>query len=197
MNNLYFSINLNKYGEMRRQIQSEKRAFLTTSVFYAVVLLVAVGIVIYLNIQMNRKLENRQALLQSIRDEIKTYEISGDFLSKKDLERMTAISTQRIFWTMKLVALSDITTEDIAITHFSFKNNNLSLFGITRVDRDHNEFVLIDNFINQLKADEQISKDFTEIKFVKSNRDKEKDVDILRFQIDCIAREFVEAGGVL
>jgi hypothetical protein len=182
---------------MRRQIQSEKRAFLTTSVFYAVVLLVAVGIVIYLNIQMNRKLENRQALLQSIRDEIKTYEISGDFLSKKDLERMTAISTQRIFWTMKLVALSDITTEDIAITHFSFKNNNLSLFGITRVDRDHNEFVLIDNFINQLKADEQISKDFTEIKFVKSNRDKEKDVDILRFQIDCIAREFVEAGGVL
>lgn len=196
MNNLYFKINLNKYGELRRHIEGEKRTFLYSVISYALIYLIAVGFVFWFNIDLNNKLESRKELLQSIRDEIKSYEVSGEFLSKKDLERMTTISTQRIFWSMKLVALSDVTTEDIAITHFSFKNNNLSLFGITRVDQDQNEFILIDDFIKQLKNDEQISKDFPEIKFVKSNRDKEKEVDILRFQIDCISKEFDEGGGL-
>ena len=47
----------------------------------------------------------------------------------------------------------------------------------------------------QLKEDEEISKDFPDIKFVRSNRDLEKDVEILRFQIDCISEEFDELGG--
>ena len=68
----------------------------------------------------------------------------------------------------------------------------MSLFGITQIDKDRNEFLLIDDFITELKDDIQISKDFPEIKFVRSNRDMEKDVEILRFQIDCISQEFDE-----
>ncbi len=197
MNNLYFKINLNKYGELRRKIEGEKKAFLATAIAYALIFVIAVGFAVAFNMNLEAKLQSRKELLKSIRDEIKTYEVSGDFLSKNDLERLTTISTQRIFWTKKLEALSDITTDNIAITHFSFKAGNLSLYGITRVDKDHNEFILIDDFINQLKSDEQISKDFPEIKFVKSNRDKEKDVEIMRFQIDAISREKGDKGGDL
>ncbi|RLC48627.1 MAG: hypothetical protein DRI23_10260 [Candidatus Cloacimonadota bacterium] len=197
MNHLYFKINLNKYGEMRQQIESEKRTFQITAISYALIFLIAVGFVISLNLNMASKIEARRTLLKSIRDEIKSYEVSGEFLSKKDLERMATISTQRIFWSKKLVALSQKTSDNIAITHFSFKNNHLSLFGITQIDKNRNEFLLIDDFISELKDDEQISKDFPDIKFVRSNRDLEKDVEILRFQIDCISAEFDEGGNKL
>ena len=182
---------------MRQQIESEKRTFQITAISYALIFLIAVGFVISLNLNMAAKIEARRTLLKSIRDEIKSYEVSGEFLSKKDLERMATISTQRIFWSKKLVALSQKTSDNIAITHFSFKNNHLSLFGITQIDKNRNEFLLIDDFISELKDDEQISKDFPDIKFVRSNRDLEKDVEILRFQIDCISAEFDEGGNKL
>jgi hypothetical protein len=197
MNHLYFKINLNKYGEMRQQIESEKRTFQYTAISYALIFLIATGFAISFNMNMNAKIDARRSLLKSIRDEIKTYEVSGEFLTKKDLERMATISTQRIFWSRKLVALSQKTSDNIAITHFSFKNDHLSLFGITQIDKDRNEFLLIDDFISELKEDEQINKDFPDIKFVRSNRDLEKDVEILRFQIDCISKEFDEGGGKL
>jgi len=197
MNHLYFKINLNKYGEMRQQIESEKRTFQYTAISYALIFLIAAGFAISFNLNMTAKIEARRTLLRSIREEIKSYEVSGEFLSKKDLERMATISTQRIFWSKKLVALSQKTSDNIAITHFSFKNDHLSLFGITQIDKDRNEFLLIDDFISELKDDERISKDFPDIKFVRSNRDLEKDVEILRFQIDCISAEFDEGGNKL
>ena len=195
MNQLYFKINLNKYGEMRQQIETEKRTFRITAISYALIFIIATGFVFTFVIDMNNKIDSRRTLLKTIRDEIKTYEVSGEFLSKKDLQRLASISTQRIFWTKKLVALSEKTSDNIAITHFSFKNDHLSLFGITQIDKDRNEFLLIDDFITELKDDIQIIKDFPEIKFVRSNRDMEKDVEILRFQIDCISQEFDEEGG--
>jgi hypothetical protein len=195
MNQLYFRINLNKFGELKKQQEREKKTYWTTVIAYVVIFLITVGFAMSLTANINRKIANRSKLLNSIRDEIKSYEVSGEFLSKKDLERFFHISTQRIFWSMKLVALSEKTTDDIAITHFSFKNDHLSLYGITRLDKDMNEFILIDNFINELKNDDQISKDFPAIKFVKSTRDMEKDVEILRFQIDCISEQFDEKGG--
>ena len=125
----------------------------------------------------------------SIRKEIKSYQVSGEFLSRKDLERLANLSSKRIFWAKKLVAFSEKTNDKIAITHFSYKSNVLSLFGITKVDKKQKEFDLIEDFIEKLKANDQINQDFPNIKFVKSSRDKEKEVDILRFQIDCVPKK--------
>ena len=52
--------------------------------------------------------------------------------------------------------------------------------------KNEKEFDLINEFIENLKNNSQISGDFDEIYFVKSNRDYEKDVEIIRFQIDCV-----------
>ena len=54
---------------------------------------------------------------------------------------------------------------------------------------------MIDNFITKLKSNKQISIDFPDIQFKKSHRDIEKDVEILRFQIDCIAKKPDEKEG--
>ncbi len=195
MNKFYFKINLNKFGELKQKAESEKRTFRISAISYAAIFFIATIIVILLSSNLSAKIKNRSKLLNSIRDEIKTYKVSGEFLSSKDLVRLANISSERIFWTKKLVALSEKTTDKIAITHFSFKNNKLSLFGITRLDKDLKEFDLIDDFITELNNDKQINFDFPEIQFVKSSKDKEKDVEILRFQIDCISKSYTKKGG--
>ncbi len=189
MNQKYFNINLNKYGELRQKIEAEKKTFMVTAISYLTILIIASVLSGMINFDLKTKIKNRSKLLKNIKQEIKTYEVSGEFLSKKDLERLARISTERVFWAKKLVAFSEKTTDKIAITHFSFKNERLSLFGITKLDKKQREFDLIDEFITELKNNEQINIDFPKIKFVRSNRDFEKDVEILRFQVDCFAEK--------
>ena len=195
MQQFYFKINLNKFGELRQQIETEKRTFNATAISYGITLVIVTIIVMLLNFNLNSKIENRKILLQDIKEEIETYEVSGEFLSSKDLQRLAKVITERIFWSKKLVAISEKTTDKIAITHFSFKGGHLSLYGITRLDKEQREFDLINNFINELKNNKQINIDFPEIQFVKSTYDIEKDVEILRFQIDCITKDSEKKGG--
>ena len=195
MKTFYFKINLNKFGELKQKAEAEMRTFKISAISYASIFLIATIIAIIFSSNLGSKIKNRSAHLNGIRDEIKTYKVSGEFLSSKDLARLNSISSERIFWTQKLVALSEKTTDKIAITHFSFKSNKLSLFGITRLDRNQKEFDLINDFIVELNNNEQISSDFPKIQFVKSSKDKEKDVDILRFQIDCISKSYTGKGG--
>lgn len=186
MTQFYFKINLNKFGELKRQQNVEKKTFLGAALFYGIGSLIILIFFFVLIGMLGSKLDSRKNLLHKIRKEIKSYQVSGEYLSSNDLEKINDVSSQRIFWAKKLVALSDITTEKLAITKFTFKNNVLSLYGITKIDKDQKEFDLIDKFISDLKANSAINDDFPEIKFMKSSRDKEKDVDILRFQIDCV-----------
>jgi len=185
MNQLYFKINLNKYGELRQKEMKERRSFQTTAIFFLVAAAIIYGVVLYYNSAMAQKVANRSQLLTEIKQEIKSYQENDQYLSKNDLNNIAEISTDRIFWSKKLVALSEKTSDKVAITNFSYKGDVLSIFGITRLDRDQKEFDLINEFIENLKNNDQISVDFGEILFVKSMRDFEKDVEILRFQIDC------------
>jgi hypothetical protein len=194
MSQVYFKINLNKYGELRRKIEREKNVFRNTAIIFGFLTLLLFIFALILNGSMQNKVNNRRQLLSDIRKEIKSYQVSGDFLSSNDLERLHKISTERIFWAKKLVALSEQTTDKIAITHFSFKSDVLTLYGITKLDRKEKEFDLIDDFITKLKNNPEISSDFPEIKIVMSRKDKEKDVEILRFQIDCISEERMKKG---
>ncbi|MBN1326321.1 MAG: hypothetical protein JW996_00050, partial [Candidatus Cloacimonetes bacterium] len=194
MNQLYFKINLNKYGELRRKIELEKRTFRNAAIGFAFFTILLYVFALLMNGSLQSKVKSRRQLLSQIRKEIETYQISGEFLSTNDLQRLSRISTERIFWAKKLVALAEQTTDKIAITHFSFKDNTLSLMGITKLDKQEKEFDLIDEFITKLKANEQISADFPEIKIVQSRKDMEKEVEILRFRIDCIAPDFEEKG---
>ena len=188
MTQFYYKINLNKFGDIKKQAEIEKRTFNITAIGFVLISIILYVVVLLINGNLQAKLDNRQDFLRAIKKEIKSYQVSGDFLTRGDLERLAEISSSRIFWTKKLVAFSEKTNDKIAITHFSFKNNVLSLYGITKVDKKQKEFDLIDDFINQLKTNSQINVDFPDIKFVKSSRDREKDIDILRFQIDCIPK---------
>lgn len=186
MNQLHFKINLNKYGELRKQIETEKKVYKNTILTFVISMVVLYGFTLWINFDLNNKLQNRKKLLKNIKNEIKQFQTSGDFLSKKDLQNLEKVS-DRVFWTKKLEALADKTSDKIAITHFSYSRDNLRLFGITRIDKEEKEHDLINEFIISLQNNKQISGDFPNIQFVKSRRDKEKDVDIIRFEIACRA----------
>ncbi len=186
MNQLYFKINLNKYGELKQAILKEQRTFRTTALAFVIFTAIIYGVVLYFNGIMARKVDNRSQLLRDIKQEIKSYRENDQYLSSKDLTNIAEISTDRIFWSKKLVAISEKTSDKIAITNFTFKNDVLSILGITRMDKKEKEFDLINEFIENLKNNEQINSDFQEVYFVKSVRDFEKDVEIIRFQIDCV-----------
>ncbi|MCK9330140.1 MAG: hypothetical protein M0Q94_09730 [Candidatus Cloacimonetes bacterium] len=196
MNQLHFTINLNKYGELRQQAEAEKKIFINFTIFFFVIAALLYGGVLYINYRTNVKLENRKNAVIDLKKQVSQYVTSGDYLSARDLERLTATSTDRVFWARKLVAFSEDTNEKIAVTHFSFKNNILSLYGITKVESEEKEYDLINDYINTLKANKDISVDFPEIKFVRSTRDKEKDADIIRFQIDAFGKKSPRRGGV-
>jgi len=195
MEQLYFTINLNKFGELKQQEVAEQKTFTIFSVVFIIIIILLIAGLTILNIELKNKLENRRTLLTKIENEVRRYQSSGDYLSTKDLERLATTSTERVFWARKLVALSENISSKIAVTHFSFKSGILSLYGITKVDIDEKEFDLIDDFIKVLKKNEDISEDFPEIKFVRSTRDREKDADIIRFQVDCMKQAPVRRGG--
>lgn len=193
MSELYFTINLNKFGEAEKEQKKQKATFLKTVYSFVAAVLIFSIIAFFINSSLESKIENRRRLLRKIKKNIKQYKVSGEYLSTKDLKRMAGISTRRIFWAKKLVAFSQKISDKIAITHFQFQNNVLSIYGITKVDRKQREFDLINEFIHILENNEHISSDFPEIKFVKSRKDYEKDVPILRFQVDCVTAS--QPGG--
>ncbi len=195
MNEIFFKINLNKYGELKQKAESEKRVFQFTLIGFILIVVVMTGFVVGFNMSLQAKIDNRSKLLNEIRGKIETYEVSGEFLSKQDLERIASVSNERIFWAKKLVALSEKTNDKIAITNFSFKGNHLSLYGITKLDKNQKEFDLINDFIDELKNNVHINSDFPEVTFVLSRLDFEKDVEILRFQIDLISKSSDEGGN--
>ncbi len=191
MNQLYFTINLNKFGEVRKQIETENKSFINTVVLFIICALALSGFIGYVNNSLQKKVSSRKKYLKSIENELKNYEAKGEYLSSGDLKKLAKLSSDRIFWSKKLVALPEVTSKKIAITDFSFKRGILSLNGITKVNKDEKEITLIKTFIDDIKNNEEFKRDFPEIRYVKSRKDKEKGVDIYRFQIDCVSNEKV------
>lgn len=186
----YFKINLNKFGEMKLQQEKEKKTFIRAILFFGIGTIILFSIVLYLDTKLAKKVSNRKNFLRETEQKIATYQETADFLSSNDLDLLAKTFTDRIFWAKKLVALSHEIDNKMAITQFTYKSGVLSLYGVTSIDPNQREFDLIDRFISNLKANEQISMDFPEIQITKATRDKVKDTDIIRFQIDCSNSDF-------
>ncbi|MCL1827549.1 MAG: hypothetical protein FWG20_05840 [Candidatus Cloacimonetes bacterium] len=189
MSVLHFTINLNKYGELKQQEEAEKKVFRNFTIFFVVGTIILYSIVLYFNHTLNRKYENRVKFLSQVEKEILKYRTSGENLSSRDLENLSTTVTDRVFWARKLEALSKSMDDKIAVTHFGYKNNVWSLYGITEVDENKNEADLVDAFRLKLKQNEDINIDFAEFKTVRIVRDREKETDILRFQIDAMGKK--------
>ncbi len=193
--NFFFKINLNKFGEMKVHQERERKTFTRAAGIFVVLMLVLCGGVYYLNSELTRKLDNRIQNLNEINDKIKDFQVSGDYLSSNDLDRLAATFNNRIFWAKKLVALAREIADKLAVFEFSYGNGILTLNGITPVDANVQEVALINEFIQRLKNNPEISNDFPQIKSGAFTRERSKDTDILKFVIECYSREIRKGGA--
>jgi hypothetical protein len=180
---------------MKLQQEKEQKTFIRAILLFGIGTIILFGCVLYFDSLLAEKVQNRKDFLAETEKQIASFQKSADFLSSNDLDLLAKTFTDRIFWAKKLVALSQEIDNKMAITQFSYKNGILSLYGVTSIDKNQREFDLIDQFIAKLKANPQISMDFPEIKYARASRDKVKDTDIIRFQIDCISDDFLNRKG--
>ena len=188
-NIFYFKINLNKYGELKLQVEKENKTFRNAVIVYCIcAVLLFVGL-FYINKDMKKKVENRRKFYNQISSQLAAVESSGEYLSAKDLERLAKTFNNRIFWTKKLEALSREIDKQLAIRKFTYSNGVLTLNGFIEVNKNIQEGDVIFNFIQRLKNNPEISNDFPEIKAGPQMRQISKDTEILEFVIECYSRE--------
>ncbi|HNX37216.1 MAG TPA: hypothetical protein PL124_03770 [Candidatus Cloacimonadota bacterium] len=185
----FFRINLNKFGEIKVQAEREKKTFRNAIIAYTLGFVVLVVLMVSVNSNLSKKVENRRQFLKQTEDQLKSFETGSDYLSNADLDKLSETFNNRIFWAKKMVALGNEITDKLAVSKLTFNNGILTLNGITPINSGVKELDLINEFINRLKANPEISNDFPQIKSGQINKQITKDTAILEFVIECYSRE--------
>ena len=194
INQFYFKINLNKYGEQRLQAERENRTFRNSLIIFLIGFVIILAAWFYIQKSVVNKLETRRQYLAETQQELARYKTSGDYLSSNDLSRLTNTFTNRIFWAKKMIALGHEIDDKLAVRKFTYANGVLTIHGITEVDVNVKEFELINSFIQRLKSNPEISNDFPEIKSGQVIRQIVKDTAIFEFVIECYTPDSLRGG---
>lgn len=193
MNQFYFKINLNKYGEQRLEHMRESRTFRNAAISFVLGMIILTAVWFSIQNGLSRKVNNREKYLAETKAQLKDYQTSGDYLSSNDLNRLARTFTDRIFWAKKMVALGAEIDDKLAVRSFSYSNGILTINGITEVDKNVKEFDLINEFIQRLKSNPEINNDFPDIKSGPVVKQVVKDTAIFEFVIECYSTTY--GGG--
>jgi hypothetical protein len=187
----YYSINLNKASNRLDQFEQaqRRRKALSFALLFAVIL-AAMGVIVYKTFQVQKTIDKYRVEYRSIEDRIAQLEASSDYLSPEDVFTLANITRERLTWSEKLSVLGNILPKDVAITELSY-DGNLNAFlikGISGVKPGMKDLDLVVAIINLVKAQEDFSSDFSEIKFQSSQRIRRHDQEIVKFEIACLIK---------
>jgi hypothetical protein len=187
----YYSTNLNKASNQLDQFdQAQKRKKALSLVSLFMVILVAMGVVGYKTFQVQKTIEQYRSEYQMIEDRITQLEASSDYLSPEDVFALASITRERLTWSEKLSVLGNILPKDVAITELSYDGgvNAFMIKGISKVKPGLKDLDLVVAIINLVKAQEDFSSDFSEIKFQSSQRVRQRDQEMVKFEIACLIK---------
>lgn len=187
----YYSTNLNKASNQLDQFdQAQKRKKALSLVSLFAFILIAMGVVGYKTFQVQKTIEQYRSEYQLIEDRITQLEASSDYLSPEDVFALASITRERLTWSEKLSVLGNILPKDVAITELSYDGglNAFVIKGISKVKPGLKDLDLVVAIINLVKAQEDFSSDFSEIKFQSSQRVKHRDQEMVRFEIACLIK---------
>ena len=138
----------------------------------------------FINYRMNYIIKNREQTIQTIIKDTEELKKSGKInLSKIDIKTLNKFENKRMFWAPKLIALSEITPEDMAITGLDFENNKLQISAISKIERGEKDFDVVEDFMKRIDKNEEFNKDFKGIKFDSMEKSKAKGQEVLSFTV--------------
>jgi len=142
-----------------------------------------------LNFKMDSIIEQRTTEIETIIADTNSLKISGKInLSKKDISNLYKLESKRIFWTEKLIALSSVTPDDMAITKIEFRGNKLFISALSNIGSGEKEFTVVENFMEKIDLNDEFNKDFKDIKFGYLDQEKAKSSELLSFKIEARLR---------
>ena len=143
---------------------------------------------------MEDLINKREERIVDVKNQIASLKAKADIdLSKKDVESLYDLEEKRIVWALKLMALSEITPDDMAITEVAYSdaagNGRLLLSGISHLQAEDKEFTVVEEFIDLLKQHTDFANDFKYIRFISSNRHLFRGQEILQFKVESRQRK--------
>jgi len=201
MEQFYFGINLNKFGEERLKALKEKKAYVNTIIVFFIIVVAISGFTYYSNLNLEKKIQTRKDQLAEINKQINSYDNIVSSTSsqnlEKDMEKFAQSYNRRIFWTKKLQALAEITSDSLAISKFSYKNGNWDLIGLIKAKKHEVPQDIINKYRTSLIEREEFN-DFRSVEFVNRelvkkmlNIDTDNDMDVIYdFKIQCASKYY-------
>ena len=139
----------------------------------------------FINYRLNYVIENRQITIEKIIKDTENLKKGGKInLSKSDVKTLNKFDKNRIFWAPKLIALSEVTPEDMAITEIEFENKRLRISAISSLNKGEKEFTVVENFMKKVDENQEFNKDFKNIKFDVLEKANVRGQEILTFRIE-------------
>ena len=138
----------------------------------------------FINYRMNNIIESRTQTIKEIIKKTEELKKSGKInLSKIDIKTLNNFENKRMFWAPKLIALSEITPEDMAITGLDFENKKLQISAISKIENGEKDFDVVEDFMKRIDENEEFNKDFKSIKFDSMEKSRAKGQEVLSFTI--------------
>ena len=109
-------------------------------------------------------------------------------IDERNNTNLYKVESKRIFWTEKLIALSKITPDDMAITKIEFKGKKLYISAISNIGSGEKEFTVVENFMKKIDLNNEFNKDFKDIKFDFLDKEKTKNDELLKFKVEAKLR---------
>lgn len=184
--NILIKTNLNRtYSSAKLQEKRGERNKWIIFGFITLGFLVNLIWFIKINISIDNLITQRQDTITQLIEDTNKLQQNGQInISKLDIENLYKIESHRIKWADKLKELAIITPEDMAITGLEFRNEKLIINAISLINESEKEFSIVENLIKTLQENEIIAKDFSSIRFKKSQRKITRGQEILVFVIE-------------
>ena len=183
--NKLIKINLNQTISKAQldYIREEKKKWLVFSLI-CLLFLSYFGWFAFINNRMDYIIENRQETIKEIIERTEKLKKEGKInLSKLDIKTLNKLENKRMFWAPKLIALSEITPDRMAITGFEYDHKRLKISAISSVDKTEKDFDIVEDFMNRIDQNQEFNKDFKDIKFESMEKSNAKGNEVLSFTI--------------
>jgi Tfp pilus assembly protein PilN len=178
----FFRINLNKLEDREAALRRQRHEVLLymglTLAVFALLL-----VCLTLNARLSAKASGFRRTIDDLNGQIQALRQSEHFVSEREVYDLDRLNSTRIFWTRKLESLADLTGDRIALTEIRYERDALTLRGVAKVRGDLNNFDLVSDFIERIKAEPAFTRDFQRIDFRSSNRADFMEQDLLNFDI--------------